>query len=403
MRDLLFLAHRMPYPPDKGEKIRAWNMFRHLARTHRMHLGCFIDDPADWQHLPTLQAHVRRSRVFPLDPAAPKLKALLRLAPRPAAVARLFPRRRLQRWVDAKLADPAIERVFVYSSAMAHYAMHATARPPRARHRGRRFREMDRLRQPGALADARRLGARRPHAAGLRTPRRRLLRLSRCSSPSTNGSISSRSLRKRRPHRLGLERRRSRVFLPRPLLPAAVRPTGAAGGREPGVHRAAWTTGRTSMRRQWFARGAAVLRRAAARRAVLDRRRGPGPGGAATCRPARRAGDRPRARHAALYRASPMWSWRRCGSPAASRTRCWRRWPWRGRWSPRRKHLRACGATPGRDILLASGVDDTVRNIDRRAEGQHATLGTAARRRGRGGASMAGDAAPAGSPVRGRH
>ena len=47
MPDLLFLAHRIPYPPDKGDKIRAWNVFRYLARSHRMHLGCFIDDPLD--------------------------------------------------------------------------------------------------------------------------------------------------------------------------------------------------------------------------------------------------------------------------------------------------------------------------------------------------------------------
>jgi len=28
---LLFLAHRIPYPPEKGEKIRAWHMADHLA------------------------------------------------------------------------------------------------------------------------------------------------------------------------------------------------------------------------------------------------------------------------------------------------------------------------------------------------------------------------------------
>ncbi len=64
MKDLLFLAHRIPYPPDKGEKIRAWHMLRHLARTHRVHLGCFIDDPADWAHLPVLR------RSAPMWPAS---------------------------------------------------------------------------------------------------------------------------------------------------------------------------------------------------------------------------------------------------------------------------------------------------------------------------------------------
>jgi len=40
MPDLLFLCHRPPYPPDKGEKIRAWHVLNRLARTHRVHLGC---------------------------------------------------------------------------------------------------------------------------------------------------------------------------------------------------------------------------------------------------------------------------------------------------------------------------------------------------------------------------
>ena len=53
---LLFLSHRIPYPPDKGEKIRAWHMFEHLARRFRMHLGCFIDDPADQKHVRRLRA-----------------------------------------------------------------------------------------------------------------------------------------------------------------------------------------------------------------------------------------------------------------------------------------------------------------------------------------------------------
>ena len=31
MSELLFLAHRIPYPPDKGDKIRAWRWLSHLA------------------------------------------------------------------------------------------------------------------------------------------------------------------------------------------------------------------------------------------------------------------------------------------------------------------------------------------------------------------------------------
>jgi glycosyltransferase involved in cell wall biosynthesis len=52
MARLLFLAHRIPYPPTKGDKIRAWHMLEHLAARHRVSLGCLVDDPADLAHLP---------------------------------------------------------------------------------------------------------------------------------------------------------------------------------------------------------------------------------------------------------------------------------------------------------------------------------------------------------------
>ena len=56
MRDLLFLAHRFPYPPDKGEKIRSWNLIRHLAQSWRVHLGCLSDNPDDLRHMDAVRA-----------------------------------------------------------------------------------------------------------------------------------------------------------------------------------------------------------------------------------------------------------------------------------------------------------------------------------------------------------
>ena len=44
---ILFLAHRVPYPPDRGDKIRSYHVLRHLARRAPVHLYAFADDPAD--------------------------------------------------------------------------------------------------------------------------------------------------------------------------------------------------------------------------------------------------------------------------------------------------------------------------------------------------------------------
>jgi sugar transferase (PEP-CTERM/EpsH1 system associated) len=53
--ELLFLAHRIPYPPDRGDKIRSWHVLKHLARRATVHLACFADNDADAAHLRALR------------------------------------------------------------------------------------------------------------------------------------------------------------------------------------------------------------------------------------------------------------------------------------------------------------------------------------------------------------
>lgn len=54
MSDILFLAHRVPYPPDRGDKIRSHHVLRYLAARARVHLCAFADDPADYSPHPEL-------------------------------------------------------------------------------------------------------------------------------------------------------------------------------------------------------------------------------------------------------------------------------------------------------------------------------------------------------------
>jgi sugar transferase (PEP-CTERM/EpsH1 system associated) len=127
VRDLLFLSHRIPYPPDKGDKIRAWHMFKHLARRFRMHLGCFVDDPDDAAYVAELRPLCANLACIQIDRRAQRLKALLRARPGQPLTLGYFHDARLQRWVDATVAHHAIRHIFVYSSAVAHYVMGATA------------------------------------------------------------------------------------------------------------------------------------------------------------------------------------------------------------------------------------------------------------------------------------
>ncbi len=122
MADLLFLSHRIPYPPDKGEKIRAFHMLRHLARHHRIHLGCLIDEPEDWRHVAQLREFCSDLACFPLHRRWRRLAALAKMRPGRALTVDYFHHRGLARWVEGKYAG-GIRDVFVYSSAMAPYVM----------------------------------------------------------------------------------------------------------------------------------------------------------------------------------------------------------------------------------------------------------------------------------------
>lgn len=120
--DVLFLAHRIPYPPDKGDKIRSWQFFRHLAATHRVHLGCFVDDPADMAHVPLLERMAASVHIEPIVPWRRKLKSLPALLRGRAMTFTYFHSAQMRNWAQT-VATGGLELAFAYSSAMAPYVL----------------------------------------------------------------------------------------------------------------------------------------------------------------------------------------------------------------------------------------------------------------------------------------
>lgn len=122
MDDLLFLAHRIPYPPNKGDKLRSYHVLKHLAERHRVHLGTFIDDAADWQHVDTVkQLCGGETLCLPLSPRAAKLRSVIGLATGQALALPYYRDSRMTRWVDDLVARHRIRRIVVFSSPMAQY------------------------------------------------------------------------------------------------------------------------------------------------------------------------------------------------------------------------------------------------------------------------------------------
>jgi sugar transferase (PEP-CTERM/EpsH1 system associated) len=123
MHELLFLAHRIPYPPNKGDKIRSWNILKYLTQHFRVHLGCFIDDPADETHRPTLEAICESCKFVRLNPPVARLRSLSALFSGSPLTLPYFWNSDLARWAGNQMQQRDIKHIFVFSSSMAQYAM----------------------------------------------------------------------------------------------------------------------------------------------------------------------------------------------------------------------------------------------------------------------------------------
>jgi sugar transferase (PEP-CTERM/EpsH1 system associated) len=77
--NLLYLVHRLPYPPDKGDRIRSFHLLRCLSRRTAVHLACLADEPVPDDALVTLRRYCARVAVVRLG-ATRWLHALRSLA-----------------------------------------------------------------------------------------------------------------------------------------------------------------------------------------------------------------------------------------------------------------------------------------------------------------------------------
>src|SRR5262245_23578109 len=69
MLKILFLTHRFPFPPDRGDRIRSHAIIRHLSGRHRISLAAVVDGGPDESQLKAAEqicASVDVGRVHPV-------------------------------------------------------------------------------------------------------------------------------------------------------------------------------------------------------------------------------------------------------------------------------------------------------------------------------------------------
>ena len=118
--EILFLAHRIPFPPDRGDKIRSHHVLRALAALAPVHVATFAETSADLAEADNLASVAATYRL------AKRATSLVRPGLR-ALAARLpvsltaFHDPALAEYVRATIAARRIAAIYVFSGQMGQY------------------------------------------------------------------------------------------------------------------------------------------------------------------------------------------------------------------------------------------------------------------------------------------
>jgi sugar transferase (PEP-CTERM/EpsH1 system associated) len=119
---ILYLAHRIPYPPNKGDKIRAFHEIRGLAgRGHQVDVLAFADDSRDLPFVADLRQFCASAEVMKLDTRLAKARSVLGLVRAEALSLAYFRQRDMARAVAERVRSTPPDACVVYSSPMAQY------------------------------------------------------------------------------------------------------------------------------------------------------------------------------------------------------------------------------------------------------------------------------------------
>lgn len=117
MANILFLAHRIPYPPNKGDKIRSWHFLSHLFEKHDVHLGFFIDDKNDLSHVPFLKEQAKSICFVEVHPSVQKIQSLKALLTNNPLTIGAYPYGRLRSYAQNLIDAGEVDLVFLFSAA----------------------------------------------------------------------------------------------------------------------------------------------------------------------------------------------------------------------------------------------------------------------------------------------
>jgi polysaccharide biosynthesis protein PslH len=127
--NILFLSQRIPFPPNKGDKLRSFNEIKYLSRKHKISLVCLTDNSADMKYAADLREYCDSVDIVFLPRLKSKMQSVGALFSSHPLTRSYFYAKDLQAIVDCKLSNETYDAIFVYCSSMAQYVEQVTDIP----------------------------------------------------------------------------------------------------------------------------------------------------------------------------------------------------------------------------------------------------------------------------------
>ncbi len=122
---VIFVCHRIPYPPNKGDKIRSYNLLKYLSRHHDVYLFCLIDDSKDIEHVAPVRTLVKDVFFDVINPGLKKITGSAALLKGRPISTRYFYSTKLQNELDDLLDRKPADLIFCFCSPTAEYVFHS--------------------------------------------------------------------------------------------------------------------------------------------------------------------------------------------------------------------------------------------------------------------------------------
>ena len=126
---ILYVCHRLPYPPKRGGKIRPFNMIRHLAREHEVTVATLSRSTAETEEGKGLADHCRHQEVAQVSDPFQAARMVARLPTLTPSSFGFFYSRKLAGTIDRLLERDRFDLIFVHCSSVARYVEHVTNIP----------------------------------------------------------------------------------------------------------------------------------------------------------------------------------------------------------------------------------------------------------------------------------